>query len=51
MGVPVNPHPSDEDLEWLTQVAYCVEKSVLELFARLQTIDVNGMPPNPITWR
>ena len=28
-----------------------VWKSFLELFARLQTIDINGMSPNPITWR
>ena len=28
-----------------------VWKRVLELFARLQTRDINGMSPNPSTWR
>ena len=34
-----------------TQVAYCIKKSFLELFARLQTKDINGMSPNPFSWR
>ena len=33
-----------------TQAAYCMEKIFLELFARLQSRDINGMSPNPFTW-
>ena len=43
--------PVTKILSGFTQVAYCMEKSVLVVFARLQTIDINGMSPNPITWR
>ena len=34
-----------------THVAYCIKKSFLELFARLQTKDISDMSPNPFTWR
>ena len=34
-----------------TQVAYCMEKIFLKLFARSQSRDINGMSPNPFTWR
>ena len=34
-----------------SQVAYCMRKSFLELFARLQSRDINDMSLNPFTWR
>ena len=34
-----------------SQVAYCMKKSFLELFARLQSRDINDMSLNPFTWR
>ena len=49
MGVPVNPH-TPNDLERLYQAAYCMEKIFLELFARSQSRDINGMSPNPFRW-
>ena len=33
------------------QVSYCMQKIFLQLFTRLQSIDMNGMSPNPFTWR
>ena len=30
---------------------YMLFRYFLQLFARLQTLDINGMSPNPITWR
>ena len=34
-----------------TQVSYCMQNIFLQLFARLQSRDINGMSPNPFTWR
>ena len=42
--------PSDEDLEWLYPSCLLYKNSFLELFARLQTRDVNDMSPNPFSW-
>ena len=35
----------------LPQVAHCMKKSFLELFAQLQTRNISDMSPNPFTWR
>ena len=43
--------PSDDDLEWLYPSFLLYEKEFLELLARLQTRDINGLSPNPFTWR
>ena len=44
--------PSDEDLGWLYPICLLYEKEfLLELFARLQSRDINDMSPNPFTWR
>ena len=43
--------PSDKDLKKLYPSSLLYEKKNLELFARLQTRDINGMSPNPFTWR
>ena len=43
--------PSNEDLERLYPSFLLYEKYFLELFARLHTRDINGMSPNPFTWR
>ena len=42
--------PTDEDLEWLYPSCLLYGKSFLELFARSQSRDLNGMSPNPFTW-
>ena len=33
------------------QVSYCMQNISLQLFTRLQSRDMNGMSPNPLTWR